>query len=433
MIGSGPAHPLDVELADLVDGALDEARATEVEAHLAGCLLCRVKCQRLRAAPPLGVSAGGGPVPWPPAFDVPATRDRRDVEPGAGQLWLAGPDDDQRLLVLVLRVDGDRVAVAPVTFDVEAADDETVVVDASRSPLGLALAAYPALATEVPAGALVSSLGALPGALEGERGTAITGATDPRLDVRQYLADRLGALEDVPPDPDTAADAPVPAIDDVRSRLVRDLRSWRGNGCAVRPLFSWNEVVVADRIGWEPVAAIDEIGIVLVVFDTPHGLVDDEDFDAARSVLTRFNATAVVVLAGAISGEAEVFDAPALNYGIETPSGVQAPPRPLIAGLAAIDAVAKFLDQSTGARAMSPPSRGAVTRVDVGEILRDATAEAVANSVKQAAKFKIAPKRRGYESLADVAGDLGIALGRALAAQPVVDELLGLASRDGDE
>ena len=57
MIGSGPAHPLDIELADLVDGALDQARAAEVEAHLAGCLLCRVKCQRLRAAPPLGLGS----------------------------------------------------------------------------------------------------------------------------------------------------------------------------------------------------------------------------------------------------------------------------------------------------------------------------------------------------------------------------------------
>jgi hypothetical protein len=138
------------------------------------------------------------------------------------------------------------------------------------------------------------------------------------------------------------------------------------------------------------------------------------------------------VLARTISGEAEVFDAPALNYGIETPSGVQSPPRPLIAGLAAIDAIAKFLDQSTGARAMSLPSRGSVSRVDVGDILRDATAAAVADAVKQAARFKIAPKRRGYESLADVAGDLQAALGRALASEPVVDELLDLARRDRD-
>jgi len=433
MTVSGPAHPLDVELADLVDGVLVEARAAEVEAHLAACLLCRVKCQRLRAAPPLGVSGGAGlRVPVAPPFAVPATHDRRDA--GVGDLWLVAAGGDEagdRLLVLVRGVRGDRVAVAPVTFDVEAADEETVVVDAARSPLGLGLAVYPSLATEVPAGVLVSLMGTLEAAttLAGERGPAITGPADPRLDIRQHLADRLAALEDVPPDPAMAADAPAPAIDVVRSGLVRDLRSWRGNGCAVRPLFGWSDVVAAERIGWDPVLLVDELGIVLVVFDTPHGLVDDEDFDAARSVLTRFNATAVVVLARTISGEAEVFDAPALNYAIEAPSGVRTPPRPLIAGLAPIDAAMKFLDQSTGARAMSLPSRGSVARVDVSEILRGAAATAVADAVKQASKFKIAPKRRGYESAAGDAGELGAALGRALAAEPVVDEILGLAGR----
>jgi hypothetical protein len=192
-------------------------------------------------------------------------------------------------------------------------------------------------------------------------------------------------------------------------------------------LFGWGDLMAAHRSGWDPVVAIDEIGIVVVVFDTPHGLVDDEDFDAARSVLTRMNATALVVLTRSLSDVGEVFDAPALNYGIDTPSGVRTPPRPLIAGLAAIDALAKFLDQSTGARAMSLPARGSVGRVDVGEVLRAAAVEAVAGAVKQAAKFKIAPKRQGYESLAEVADGVASVLGRALAADPVAEGLVELA------
>ena len=173
------SHPLDLDLADLVDGAVDESEAAPLRAHLGDCLLCRIKQLRLMTAPPAGE-------PWSfpsPAFAVPAVDDRGD--PAAGELWLAG--DDERLLVLVLRTSGARALVAPVTFDVEAADDEAVLVEA----LGMGAVVYPALATEVPRSVLV---GRLPGTLtpEGPGGSAIAGPTDPRLEVRQHLADHLG-------------------------------------------------------------------------------------------------------------------------------------------------------------------------------------------------------------------------------------------------
>jgi hypothetical protein len=418
-------HPLDVDLADLVDGVLAGDRVAALEAHLAACLLCRVKRLRLAAAP-LPPPVPARPLPPGPAVPVPAVGDHPGAGPPApGELWLAGTGE--RLLVLVLRSGGPAALVAPVTLDVEAADDTAVVVEAAASPLATGLAVYPQLAAELPAAALEERVGVvaggadLPSLLAGTGGgPPVTDAADPRLDVRQHLADRLEAL---------AADHPL------RSALVGDLRSLRGGTCTVRPLEGWPDVPLAERAGWEPLLVVDEVGIVLVVLDTPHGLAGEDDFTAARSVLTRLNATALVVLASALSDLADVYDSPSLHHGIAVPSGGDAPPRPLISGLAPFDAVMKYLDQATGARAAAPPRRGSVARVDVRDVLREAASAAVDDAVRQAARFRIAPKRRGYESLGGAGGGdlLAGALERAFEGRSVVEPLLGATAEPEPE
>lgn len=444
MNGSAPVHPLDVELADLVDGVLAAGRAAAVEAHVAACLLCRLKHVRLSSSPPGPADGGKAPGPSPPypvlPGGVPTGRGSADDddEPVAGDLWIAGGDEG--ILVLVLRARGSGALVVPVTFDVDAADEEAVVVDGGAWALGVGLAAYPALATELSRSVLrarlascppelVATVAAGPGAA-GPAGAPISGPADPRLEVRQELADRLAALDEHPADPDAGADAPPPpGPEELRASLIADLRARRGHTCAVRALYSWGDVLPAAQAGWEALATVDEVGVVLVVLDTPHGLADDADYHVGRSVLTRFGATALVVLARRVSEEAEVFDSASLNHGIEAPSGRHAPPRPLVAGLSPLDAVAKYLDQTTGARAGAPPSRGPVSRVDVGHVLREATAEAVADTVRQGARFRIVPKRRAYESVAGVAERLQDVVARSVDADPgaVVAALLELA------
>ena len=427
-------HPLDVDLADLAGGVLDDARAAEIEAHLSECLSCRLKLERL-----IGASPAAPIVDRPlasPAFTVPTGESAE--APAVGDMWLTG--SEPRLLVVVMGEEEGRLLVAPVTFDVEAADDETLVVDAGHSPLHTALAIHPRLATEVPRTVLGERIGsfgsraALADVMDAATsGAPIVDATDPRLDVRQHLADRLGSIEEQAPDPGTRSDAPAARPEHLRSALIGDLRALRGHICTVRPQYDWGDVLAAHQAGWEPIATIDEIGVVLVVFDTPHGLVDDGDFHAARSVLTRFNGTALVVLARAVSDLAEVFDSSALNHGIDAPSGRHTPPRPLISGLAPFDAIGKFLDQNTGARAAAPASRGPVTRVDVGDILREAAGAALDEAVRQSARFKIAPKRRGYESVADAREPFAAALGRAFGTGSVVEGLVGIDADDAPE
>jgi hypothetical protein len=407
------SHPLDVDLADLVDGVLDAARAADVEAHLDGCVLCRLKRRRLEGAPAPGRGSSALPAP---AFDVAV------FEPGGtpavDDLWVAGEND--RLLVLVVGVAGDRITAAPVTFDVEAADDETVVVE--QSPFRTPMAVHPALALEIPRAALTAKVGVL--TLAGAAGTPIAGPSDPRLEARQHLADRLATFAD-PPDAG-AADAPPPRPEQLRSSLIADLRSMRGRACAARALDGWGDLVLAEQRDWTPLVTVDEVGVVLVAFDTPHGLEDELDFDAARSVLTRLNASALVVLTGELSELADVFDAAALHAGIDMPSGAHNPPRPLISGLVPFDAIAKFLDQHSGARAMTAPTRSPLALVDVADVLRDAAAAAVADVARQGARFKIAPKRRGYESLAGAEDTIAGALATAFEGGSVVEALLAL-------
>ena len=45
-----------------------------------------------------------------------------------------------------------------MTFDTLAADDETIVVDASLSPFGMSVAVYPMLAAELPPSSLAACL-----------------------------------------------------------------------------------------------------------------------------------------------------------------------------------------------------------------------------------------------------------------------------------
>jgi hypothetical protein len=416
-----PAHPLDVDLADLVDGLLGGARLAAVEAHLPGCLHCRLKVHRLREAG-LG-PLGEAPLPSLPSLPFPVP-ERHAGSPSPGDVRLAG--EGERLLLVVLRVDGDRALVAPVTLDVEAADDETVLVD---SPLGAGLAAHLALSTHVPAAVLGPRLAAISVPVRGPTGTPITDAGDPRLEVRQELADRLTSLGDPPPD----ADPPPPGPEQIRSSLVADLRALRGDSCTVRPLFAWSDVLPAGTTaGWEPLLVLDELGVVLVVLDTPHGLVDDDDYSRARTVLTRLNGTALVVLSSAVGDLADVFDAPSLNHGIDAPSGRHSPPRPLIGDLSPFDAIGKFLDRTTGVRATTPSARGPVARVDVGDILRQAATDALADAVRQGGRYKIASKRRGYETLAGMEDGFAAALARAFDTDAAVAEaLLSLAREDG--
>jgi hypothetical protein len=440
----GFKHPLDVDLADLAEDLLDPSRREAVEDHLSGCLLCRIKLRRLREA----LDERSGPSLTSTAADAgelrlsvpPVLAAGIDAEhPAPGQLWVTS--GQERLIVIVARVTEGRAFVAPVTFDVLAADEDTVVVDAILSPLGMSVALYPDLAVELPTPLLAACFGTLvepadvaqllAGTLSGtRRGEPIEGPTDPRLEFRQLLADHVGAQEEIRPDPDTAADAPPPRPESVASALAVELRRRRGEACKVRRLGSWEELLLAYSKGWTALASVDEEGTVLVVFDTPTGLAASDDFNTALAVLTRFNATAVVVLATSLSRYVDVFDAPSLSYGIGVPSGGVSPPAPLLSGLALADAIVKFLDKHSAWSESPWSERASTTPADVSMTLSGEAHSAIEEIVRQGSRAQIAPKIAGYTSIATLGGDVAGLLQRALGGEPLAQHLLDLAERN---
>ena len=444
----GVRHPLDIDLADFVSDLVDEAQREALDDHLGGCLLCRIKVRRLRDAlgePPKAryPARSGADVSVGNSAGLSVTAPRVSVADAnlgrlaPGQLWAAGKEE--RLLVLVVRERNRRVVVVPVTFDVLAADDETIVVEAALSPFEMAIAVYPALLTELPKSSLEACFGQLvkagdvdqllAGALLGTaRGELIDGPTDPRLEFRQILADHLGALEGIAPDPGIAADAPPPGPERLASALAAELRDRRGEPCTLYRLSSWERLLAGSK-GWTPVATVDELGTVLVVFDTRSGLDSSDDFNAALSVLTRYNATAVVVLATSITPNAELFDAASLSYGIGVPSGETSPPAPLLSGLAPAEAIAKFLDQSSSWSEASWPGRASTAPSDVIATLSRSAASAIDEVVDKGRRAKIAPKAAGYASVELLAQDLENVLRGALAGGHVAQRLSDLSDR----
>lgn len=438
-------HPLDVDLADFAGNLVGQGQRESLEDHLSRCLLCRIKVRRLQEA--INGTPGNKPAdelvadPSPETaaglgFAVPGPI--KADQPVPGEVWAAGADE--RLLLLVLRIHEDRVLAAPVTFDTAAADDETIILDASLSPVELPIAVYPMLAAEVPASFLVACFGRvavgnkladlLAGSLPGtSTGSPISGPTDPRLEFRQILADKLGALEGISPDPEMASDAPPPRPEHLASMLAAELHQRRGLVCKLHPISAWDGVPLAYSKAWTPVATVDEMGAVLVVFDTPSGLADDTDFDAAVSVLTRYNAIAVSVLASPINANAQLYDSATLHHSIGVPSGQAAAPRPLIAGLSAADAIAKFLDQNSVWTDAVPAGRATTSPTDVAAILARSTDSAIEQVVRQGRQARIKSKVAGYVSIELLTRDLENVLRRALSGELVADRIADLADR----
>jgi hypothetical protein len=202
-------HPLDTDLMDLVEGTLSPDAARSVEAHLAGCVLCRIKRQRLTNEAPIDfIDVHDVEIP---SFGRIATVDVSPATALPGELWLT--EGDEAVMVLVRKVLDPLLGlvVVPVTFDTEVADSGTVVLDATASPLGVPLAIYDAMVSSLPLYVLrnrvvpvrdVDLLNLAVGEPGVSRGSALEGPGDPRHEVRQYIADRLTALSPVEDDED---------------------------------------------------------------------------------------------------------------------------------------------------------------------------------------------------------------------------------------
>lgn len=204
------AHPLDSDLLDFVEGALPAAESLPIDEHLADCILCRIKRQRLANVPPVDLTGARGLAL--PTFSPIRSEPLDGSEAVRGDLWTTASEDSAIVLIRSVRENDWGIVVVPVILDVEVADSGALVLDEIASPLDTPIAIYERMTISLPLSALAArivparpgiDLWALAAGDPGvTRGSGLQGATDPRVELRQYLADRLVAL-----DPHTAGDA----------------------------------------------------------------------------------------------------------------------------------------------------------------------------------------------------------------------------------
>lgn len=406
-----------MQLLDYVEGAGDAESADSIASHLAKCLLCRIKRQRLAGAPPMELTDVRSVVA--PDF-VPINFAPGGGKPQPGELWLTTADDATIVLVTSIRADGDGVVAVPVTLDVEAADQRVVTLDQSFSPLAVPMAIYQDLPVSLPVTALAErilmradvDLLALTDDHEGvSRGAPIRSAADPRLEVRQYLVDRLTALYpyDVErQDKGDVADDTPPLVALLRDELL--LR--RGPNCDVQDLRVLPDSPTMPS-GWAGIARVNDFTVRLIVIETPDGLQEQADFTAAQVLVTRLAASALAVCTPE-SETADVYDAPGLFRAFQLPEGTRSS-EPLVSGLWLPDAVAKYLDQKRVVLSTIGLSPHHAPRVDAAVVLADEVVSAIDATVKRAPRLA-AEKKDGYLQLSAWRTEVAEVLERALEA-----------------
>jgi len=420
-------HPLDADLLDLVEGTLTAGAADAIEAHLAGCVLCRIKRQRLMGEPPTGPVDLG-------AIDLPRFRpvDSVDASPATavpGELWLT--TGDEAVMVLIRQItDRSLSLVVPVTFDIEAADSGTLVLDADASPLNLPMAIHDGTPVRLPLDALRSrvvparavDLLALTGGEPGvRRGSPLEGPADPRHEIRQHIADRLLHLSpldrDASPPDGTGVTVDLDGFDEVRAQL-EDLQC---SGSTVEPFAT----PAGCPDGWLGLGQVVERHLSILVIGTPAGLITEPDYVAARGLAVRWHASALIVCSPG-GGTVDLYTPKGLYDAMQVPLGHRSP-EPTVSGLDLVDSIRKFFDLHPLWHVPAASETRPVPSIDVAELLERNTRTAAAELAQR--RVRGADKRQAYQRAAAQGDELAAILQRALTGNLAPEDIQAVVDR----
>ena len=371
-------HPTDTALAAYAAG--EPADRGGLSDHIALCDQCRAIVVRLSdelldELPDLPLAAVAPAVP--PAT-VEAVADARTVEVAPDQLWRAAPPaggPTQLLWTRRLRSDG-RVAVVPVTFDTDHADEYSLIVPADRSPLGVDLVFHTTVETTIDRRTLLDCIVEHAGVAADIRtvrdaraqglpvhglrvGSPIVSLADERIEYRQQLSDALIQLttahfEPDRSDDDDTHDLPTDLPNDtaigalIDDEITVELIETMLNGLSdtypaarvlpARP----GQGHASDISAFATIVNIDVfVSIVTVATDVP----DDDLPELSRSVFhTDLSVQAVCFVTIPGSFYARLVDRRALSDAYETPSGRLRLPDDILHGPVA-DVLLKFFDR----------------------------------------------------------------------------------------
>ncbi len=432
-------HPLDVDLLAYVMGVPSSAIAN-LDSHLGGCLLCRVRVARLRRASPAGVADA----PYEPLVELavpPAVRELLAATPSrptpaAAQLWLAARGSS-RLLVWLRAVRADDAVVHPVVLDVDAADETGLIVEVPS--LGMSASVLTSVVGNVPLSALERHVADLDVAKDVEMvrqaqvtktaehdlhvGRPLAGPTDERLEARQLVADELAALAETESPDDDGDDtfAPPSPSRELFEEIAQTLPGHRGGQCSVVPPTDDRAVAFALRSGWDLVATVTELTCTVVVFTTQKP-VDDvlSEQSAARQLADLADATTIAAVGREAPHLTALFERPDLLDALETPRAGPNPvgPRPCYEPMPVLDALFKYLERRALVSELDAEPTPAPPTVDREEMIARHTRQAIADLRSTRAQKE---KRLALQALSDADAET---VASSIADAHDVDDLL---------
>lgn len=360
------AHPLDIDLLKVALGDFNVAVDSEINEHLSGCLLCRIRIARIRHgnAAPEALNATGilYPSVSPEVLAVlDSTIERGDAQ--AGQLWLAG--DAYRIPVWIDDIEHGIAFVYAASLDTDAADDTALIIPVPN--LNRAIAVYTSVGGTIGIDRLVSYIDDLPIHDDVERlvaaavngtvadglltGSAITGVTDERLELRQLLADDLAALDPIDDDeddePDDVTEPALSAVAGLADHLRHDLLLRRGPRCRVHDI---DEIIaqLSAPMAVTAVATVHELGCVVLIVSGERG--PEWALAHAADAWTLMEAATATVLGFAEPTDpydTVLFERHDLRDSYELPrAGLKSPPRIAVAAQPIVKALHTYLDKS---------------------------------------------------------------------------------------
>lgn len=436
-------HPLDIDFLAMVSGDLALDRRLSLESHAQFCVLCRIRIGRLaRAAglqwPPMAAEGlPTGIVPLPTDFLSSLETDAENPPLTKNQLWMAGADE--YLMVWIRKSDGGSLVCHPVTLDVDLADDQTLVISDEASPIGIPLALWSGIIGDVQPSSLNRCLGdldvrasidALQSSSSGlQVGTAISGATDERIEYRQLLADRLAELSSAKDEVGNAQSDPddLTGATSLRRSLATELQGRRGSGCRIIHFQEPEFYEVLSRLGLSLVGLVTEVTCRILVIT---GLQDPGSLkggsDSYQEMVRLADATALALVAIDPPHLACIYDPEYLApVAIEKGTGNWITPSPRLGPMGVADVLFKYLEQEVKPLDSESSKEPIHPAVDLDELIR---AQAFAMiELKKTKRTSIKPKMEAQQALSGREADIIFRLlGAASRGLSIVDELESL-------
>ena len=331
----------------------------------------------------LAAAAAAAAVPEPLRAAV-VDADRPESGPQPGELWRARSSTGGVVRLLWVQSLGPAGAVVvPVSFDVELADEDTLIVAAEDSPLGLGLILHLAAESTIDPQFLLDRLGSVgPATVEAARIARGRRPAPESLEMEEDLGDHGWWPLDIRSE---------------RAELLTAIHqalSESHPGARITP----RPAATAGSEHLSALALVAELDAFVLVAMLDHPLGDTARLEAARQVLHADQLlNAVCLVDPAEPFLSVVVDRRDVVAAIETPSGELRPPRQSRPPAPAGAALAKFLDTT-----ISPFGRLARTFVegralDPRALAVDVSADAVRTIASSAKTFKTEGKRPGYE------------------------------------